>query len=150
VCVCVCVCVFVCAYKFASCIRACIPMPVSVSVLVCDSVVCVCVHARVHVYVWVHACVCVCMYRNDLEVGHKCGKGAYGGVYVSKISGSTETVVVKVAYPDPDLNPKQHAKSGTYFVHMFVRLNEYVYLNMQTSIRVSTRTHNDLAVTTCS
>ena len=39
-------------------------------------------------------------------------QGAYGGVYAAKIHGSAQAVVVKVAYPDPDLHPEQHARDG--------------------------------------
>ena len=39
-------------------------------------------------------------------------QGAYGGVYAAKVHGSAQAIVVKVAYPDADLHPEQHARNG--------------------------------------
>ena len=47
--------------------------------------------------------------RSDLEVSHKLGSGSYGGVWQARIlptraREAVETVVVKVVWPDADLD----------------------------------------------
>ncbi|EKX44382.1 hypothetical protein GUITHDRAFT_109830 [Guillardia theta CCMP2712] len=50
--------------------------------------------------------------RSDLEVSDKVGKGAYGGVWQATILESGERVVVKVIWPDVDLDPEDAKKSS--------------------------------------
>ena len=41
-----------------------------------------------------------------------CEQGAYGGVYTATVVGSDRQFVVKVAYPDPDLNEEAYLNMG--------------------------------------
>eukprot|EP00960_Hanusia_phi_P073599 768050-Hanusia_phi.AAC.2 len=52
-------------------------------------------HSRVKVYK-----------RADLEVAERIGKGAYGSVWQATILNNKQDVVVKVVYPDQDLDPE--------------------------------------------
>jgi serine/threonine protein kinase len=44
--------------------------------------------------------------RADLEVSDKIGKGAYGGVWQATVLDTKQEVVVKVMWPDADLDPE--------------------------------------------
>jgi len=44
--------------------------------------------------------------RADLEVSEKIGKGAYGGVWQATVLDTKQEVVVKVVWPDADLDPE--------------------------------------------
>jgi|LauGreDrversion2_3_1035106.scaffolds.fasta_scaffold155230_1 hypothetical protein len=44
--------------------------------------------------------------RADLEVSEKIGKGAYGGVWQATVLDTQQEVVVKVVWPDADLDPE--------------------------------------------
>ena len=45
------------------------------------------------------------------KVAGRIGKGAYGGVWQAKVLEDNQDVVVKVVFPDPDLDPEESAKS---------------------------------------
>lgn len=51
-------------------------------------------------------------YRFLSQVVGKVGKGAYGGVWQAKVLSSGQEVVLKVVFPDPDLDPVDTAKSN--------------------------------------
>jgi hypothetical protein len=61
--------------------------------------------------------------RNDLQVGNKCGEGAYGGVYGARLCGHSEPVAVKVTYASQIL------------------INVYVYVCLYTQHILYTHTH---------
>jgi serine/threonine protein kinase len=44
--------------------------------------------------------------RAELEVSEKIGKGAYGGVWQATVLDTKQEVVVKVVWPDADLDPE--------------------------------------------
>eukprot|EP00960_Hanusia_phi_P036912 752594-Hanusia_phi.AAC.10 len=44
--------------------------------------------------------------RAELEVAERIGKGAYGGVWQATVLDTKEEVVVKVVWPDADLDPE--------------------------------------------
>ena len=52
--------------------------------------------------------------RAELEVADRVGKGAYGGVWQATLLDSKQDVVVKVMWPDPDLDPEdaKHESPG--------------------------------------
>jgi len=45
------------------------------------------------------------------QVAGRIGKGAYGGVWQATVLDSRSEVVVKVVFPDPDLDPEESAKT---------------------------------------
>ena len=50
--------------------------------------------------------------RADLEVSDKIGKGAYGGVWQATVLDTKQEVVVKVVWPDADLDPEDAKKES--------------------------------------
>eukprot|EP00960_Hanusia_phi_P059014 764050-Hanusia_phi.AAC.3 len=50
--------------------------------------------------------------RAELEVSDKIGKGSYGTVWQATILSSGQEVVVKVIWPDPDLDPEDAKKES--------------------------------------
>lgn len=51
-----------------------------------------------------------CTHRHG-QVAERIGKGAYGGVWKAKLLADESDVVVKVVFPDPDLDPEEAAKA---------------------------------------
>jgi serine/threonine protein kinase len=59
------------------------------------------------------ALACVRRYnRRDFEVAGRIGKGSYGGVWQAKVLSTSEQVVLKVVFPDVDLDPEDAAKAS--------------------------------------
>ena len=63
-------------------------------------------------------CVTIC-----LQVAERIGKGAYGGVWQATVLDTKEEVVVKVVWPDADLDPEDaKTESPVTFNHASLQL----------------------------